>query len=545
MFSPKIDPEFEALIRPLSAEERSRLEALLIATGAALDPLKVWRDPDTGTVLLIDGHNRYDICLKHDLPFTYKFVSLPDREAVKQWMRESQRARRNLTPDQQIIEDLLSGKDPALSLGPRKISQARALVANAPDFAKRVASGEFGIFVAYNKWRLSLGEMPKPRAPRGPSGQHAATPPANIPEGHELRAQSTLINSSGELSGRWDKSGIAPEEPRFDPVPEGHHVVKTSTYVRADGQVGGQYVTAEHDKAARESAKWEAWKRHADMYKGLADPAPAPQHTDEDLIALYPLGDPHIGMLAWGPETGENFDLKIALRELLTCVRLMVASAPPARQAIVCNLGDFLHAQGDDQRTPGHGHKLDVDGRYAKVLDAGHVLLRGIVDAALERHEHVTIRNLPGNHDPQVAAELAMWLKAIYERETRVTVADAHAPYQFDRFGRCLFGWAHGDGAKAEQLPLLMANAQAEAWGETTEHVWHTGHVHHLSRKEFTGCVVETHRTMAGKDYWHASKGYSAKRSLQMIAYHRVYGEVTRNTVGLERVRVAIHGRAA
>ncbi len=378
------------------------------------------------------------------------------------------------------------------------------------------------------------------KTPRGPSGVHANAPPINLAEGQELRGQSTLINQSGELSSRWDKSGVAPHPAQYAIVGEGHHVVRTSTYIRADGQIGGQHISAEHEKASREKAKWAAWARHAELYAGLADPVIAPDAAQEDVIALYPLGDPHIGMLAWAPECGENFDLKIALRELLTCVRLMVDSAPPAKQAIVTNLGDFLHAQSDEQRTPGHGHKLDVDGRYAKVLDAGHVLLRGIVDAALMRHQHVTIRNLPGNHDPQVAAELAMWLRAVYEREPRVTVADAFAAYQFDRFGTCLFGWAHGDGAKAEQLPLLMANAEATAWGETTEHVWHTGHVHHLTRKEFTGCVVETHRTMAGKDAWHASKGYSAKRSLQMIAYHRSYGEITRNTVGLERVRAAL-----
>lgn len=377
--------------------------------------------------------------------------------------------------------------------------------------------------------------------PRGPSGAHATTPPPQLAEGQELKAQTTRIGADGSLHHRYDKTQIARNPAEFETVPAGHHVTKTTTRIDADGRVGMQYVTAQHDAAAREAAMIEAWGRHAALYEGLAGVSrmPAPGQ-DADVIALYPLGDPHIGMLAWAPEAGEHFDLKIALRELLTCVRIMVESAPPASQAIITNLGDFLHAQNDDQRTPGHGHKLDVDGRYAKVLDAGHVLLRGIVDAALVRHAHVTIRNLPGNHDPQVAAELAMWLRAVYEREPRVTVADAFAPYQFDRFGCCLFGWAHGDGAKAEALPLLMANAQAENWGATTEHVWHTGHVHHLSRKEFTGCVVETHRTMAGKDFWHTSKGYSAKRSLQVIAYHHEFGEVTRNTVGIERVRVAI-----
>jgi hypothetical protein len=381
--------------------------------------------------------------------------------------------------------------------------------------------------------------------PRGPSGEHHGTPPVQLAPGLELKAQTIKIKADGSLDHRYDKSHTARNEPLFETVPAGHHVTKTTTRLDADGRVGMQYVTAKHDAAAREAAMVEAWARHAEVYKGLSPKALGPMPVcDEDLLAVYPLGDPHIGMLAWAPESGEHFDLKIATRELLTCVRLMVEGAPPAKHAIVTNLGDFLHAQDEQQRTPGHGHKLDVDGRFAKVLDAGHALLRAIVDTALTKHEHVTIRNLPGNHDPQVAAMLAMWLRAVYEREPRVTVADAFAPYQFDRFGCVLLGWAHGDGAKADALPLLMANAEPQNWGATTEHVWHTGHVHHLSTKEYTGCVVETHRTMAGKDHWHTSKGYSARRSLSMVSYHKVYGEMTRNRVGLERVRAALKGAA-
>jgi hypothetical protein len=376
--------------------------------------------------------------------------------------------------------------------------------------------------------------------PRGPSGTLATTPPINLAEGQELRGQSILAKPDGSLSQRWDKSGIAPNPARFEPVPEGWHVKELSTYVRADGQISGQHIRSSQSAVQREVAMLEAWQRHADIYRGLAAPKPEPEACDSDLIALYPLGDPHIGMLSWAPESGEHFDLRIATSELLTCVRMMIDSAPAAHDCIITNLGDFMHAQNDEQRTPGQGHKLDVDGRAAKVLDAGHALLRGIVDYALTKHARVKVRNLPGNHDPHVAAGLAMWLKAVYEREPRVEVADAFAPYQFDRFGCCLFGWAHGDGAKAEALPLLMANARGEDWGATTEHVWHTGHVHHLTTKEFTGCTVETHRTMAGKDFWHVSKGYSAKRSLSVIAYHREFGEISRNRVGLERVRAAI-----
>lgn len=523
-----IDSEFQSLIPPLTEAESSALELSILAAGGAHTPIDTWRG------VVVDGHNRYAICTRLGLPYQTRERDFADRAAVKAWMFQHQVSRRNLSVDQVIMLAAMRGL--AHTTGSPIQRERAAVVAADPDRSAKVLTGRLSLVTAWRLVALERGLLP-PRAPRGPS-----TSPA-IPIGHELKGVSTLTNEAGELTSQWNKTHIASaDEPQHDPIPEGHQIKKTSTLYGPDGSVRSQWVSSSADEVAREKAMLDAWARHAEVYRGLADatPGPAQGACDEDLIALYPLGDPHIGMLAWEPEAGEHFDLKIATRELLASMRLMVAGAPNAKHAIVCNLGDFLHAPDDQQRTPGQGHKLDVDGRHAKVLDAGCALLRGIVDAALDKHEHVTIRNLPGNHDPQVAATLAMWLRAVYENEPRVLVADAHASYQFDRFGCCLFGWAHGDGAKAEALPLLMANTEKEAWGATTEHVWHTGHVHHLSRKEYTGCVVETHRTMAGKDYWHASKGYSAKRSLQVIGYHKIWGEITRNTVGLERVRAAV-----
>lgn len=378
------------------------------------------------------------------------------------------------------------------------------------------------------------------RAQLGPSGSAHKSPPIEVADGLELRAQTTHVNPDGTLRSRYDKTALArQDEPSFSPVPAGHHVTKTTTRIDADGRVGMQYVTAQHDAAARELAMFEAWQRHAALYKGLAEPAAPPAITDADLLTIYPLGDPHIGMLAWAPESGDHFDLKIACRELLACVRLMIEGAPPSKHAIITNLGDFFHSQDESQRTPGHGHKLDVEGRWSKVLDAGHATLRGLVDAALTKHEHVTVRNLPGNHDPRVAVELMYWLRAVYEREPRVTIADAYAPVQYDTFGRVLLGWAHGDRAKMSELLAIMATDMAEAWGRATTRDVHTGHVHHENEHEHPGGRVFSHRTLAARDSYHAGR-YRAGRSLKAITYHKDHGEIARNMVGLSRVRAAL-----
>lgn len=86
-----INPKFRALIPPLAPEELAQLEANLIADGCR-DPLVTWRD------MLIDGHNRYDICTRIALPFKTVSKSFQDEDEAMLWMIDNQAGRRNL-PD--------------------------------------------------------------------------------------------------------------------------------------------------------------------------------------------------------------------------------------------------------------------------------------------------------------------------------------------------------------------------------------------------------------------------------------------------------------
>ncbi|MCQ8140289.1 hypothetical protein, partial [Vibrio parahaemolyticus] len=86
---------------------------------------------------------------------------------------------------------------------------------------------------------------------------------------------------------------------------------------------------------------------------------------------VYPIADPHIGMLAWKPQTGADNDLKIMSGRLLTTATRLVSEAPRARQGLIVNLGDWYHANDQRNVTPRSQHQLDVDGRWFKVLRAG------------------------------------------------------------------------------------------------------------------------------------------------------------------------------
>jgi hypothetical protein len=90
--------ELRDYIIPLGDEELFQLERNILKDGCR-EPLIVWKKTP-GQMVLIDGHNRYKICEKHNISFKVKEVSFKDVDEARIWMVENQMGRRNLTPDQ-------------------------------------------------------------------------------------------------------------------------------------------------------------------------------------------------------------------------------------------------------------------------------------------------------------------------------------------------------------------------------------------------------------------------------------------------------------
>lgn len=87
-----IDAEFKALIPPLAGSERELLEQSIIQDGCR-DALVVWEEEN----ILIDGHNRHEICQRNNIDYAVIYHSFDCREAALAWIIENQLGRRNLT----------------------------------------------------------------------------------------------------------------------------------------------------------------------------------------------------------------------------------------------------------------------------------------------------------------------------------------------------------------------------------------------------------------------------------------------------------------
>lgn len=88
----KINPSFHKLLLDLTAEERAGLRSSIMAEGCR-EPIAVWHG------VIVDGHNRYEICRELGTPFKMREMEFADAEAAMDWIDANQIARRNLTPD--------------------------------------------------------------------------------------------------------------------------------------------------------------------------------------------------------------------------------------------------------------------------------------------------------------------------------------------------------------------------------------------------------------------------------------------------------------
>lgn len=337
---------------------------------------------------------------------------------------------------------------------------------------------------------------------------------------------STYYNAKTGTAATWTlerQRGMDPSEGEPDPDPG--VVSKVATFTDAEGRITAQWKTVKREDQDRFELLQRWAERAAEGFPALARiDTPPPVDSRKDLLACYPVGDHHLGMLAWALETGQvdgNYDLKISRERLHDAIELLIDQAPACDQAIIPFLGDFFHVDGYKNATPTHGNLLDMDGRFPKMMAMGLDLIEGVIEAALRKHQRVHVIFEKGNHDFSLAGAMTLFLKRIFRDNPRVTIDDSPAWWHYYQFGKVLIGTNHGDKVKPQDQLAVMAADMPVAWGETTYRIMFLGHVHHETRKEYRGGFVEQMPVLPPLDAFAAQGGYRSMSQMHCLIFHR------------------------
>ncbi|MCP3681828.1 MAG: hypothetical protein GY861_03985 [bacterium] len=359
------------------------------------------------------------------------------------------------------------------------------------------------------------------------SGNRPDERSSNIVAKKAKRSEGVVRRSLALIVANAAKQGYAPNCDINTPVPEGYKIRGTSTLYDDEGNKKIQWVKTDVDKERQEELMRE-WIEHLgetiEAYKPLKK-IPAPKRANKDLLTVYPMGDPHIGMYSWCKETGEDFDCDIAERDLLAAMRYLVDKSPPSETAIILNLGDFFHTDSTNNTTT-KGTRVDVDSRYSRVLRIGIELMISAVNMALEKHKKVIVRNNRGNHDSETSKILSIVLMYAYKNNSRVEIWPPEKEFFCYQFGGVMIASCHGDMVKIKDMPSLMATHFPKIWGGTIFRYAFQGHVHHKQVVENNGVVSKTYNTLAASDSWHFNSGYMSNRSMELEVYHKDLGMI-------------------
>ena len=260
-----------------------------------------------------------------------------------------------------------------------------------------------------------------------------------------------------------------------------------------------------------------------------------PKREDGHLLIINP-ADVHIGKYADALETGEEYNVEIAKNRVREGVKGILRNAEGFNidKILFCIGNDILHTDN----TMGSTTRLtpqDTDKKWYRHFTEALELYVEIVEMLMQIAPVDCIHSM-SNHDYMSGFHLAHALKSWYRNTDAVTVDADPKHRKYYTYKNSMIGLTHGDGAKLNTLPLLMAQEEPLMWSYTKYRYWYLHHLHHKQRYKFItsfdniGVTCEFLRSPSGSDSWHFSKGYTGSVKAVEGFIHSEYGQIAHLT---------------
>lgn len=246
--------------------------------------------------------------------------------------------------------------------------------------------------------------------------------------------------------------------------------------------------------------------------------------------------DLHIGKLAWGEETGEDYDVKIACARYRKAVYNLLNRVPLDQLSkIVLPVGnDLIHIDNAENQTTA-GTVVDTDSRFAKIVKVAKELLVEII-TELKQIAPVDVIIVRGNHDSTVTFLLGEVIEAWFHADPLVSVDNSPKWRKYYEYGSVGVQLTHGDKEKHEELGMIFANEEPALWARTKHRFCKIGHFHktkkinYLAVDSHPGFQIEVIPSLSGTDEWHSGKGYLSNKQAKAFLYHKEEGEIAEYT---------------
>ena len=271
-------------------------------------------------------------------------------------------------------------------------------------------------------------------------------------------------------------------------------------------------------------------------YKPKYKPINLPSVNDPHLLVVD-IADAHFGKLASAYETGETYNLRIAKQRVVEGVKGIVSKAKSfdIEKVLLVVGNDVLHYD-NAAKTTTSGTRQDSDVMFHDMFNTALETFIEVIEWLSASYQVDIVFN-PSNHDYLGGWMFARALSCWFRGNENITIDDSIAHRKYYQYGVNMIGTSHGDGARMENMPLLMANEEPMMWSTTKYRYVYLHHIHHKQRnhfqsgKDYIGVTVEYLRSPSASDSWHYRNGYvGAKKAIEGFIHHKDNGQIARLT---------------
>jgi hypothetical protein len=267
-------------------------------------------------------------------------------------------------------------------------------------------------------------------------------------------------------------------------------------------------------------------KKHSPKYPKIKY-----QKDNDGYLLVVDPADVHLGKLCSAFETGETYNIDIAEKRIMEGVEgiLNKVQCYNVTQILFISGNDKLHVDTPKNTTTSgtaqDSHLMWYDAyRIAVAIELK--VLEKLIAVAPVHYQYD-----PSNHDYQTGFFMAQTIAAWFSKCEGITFDVSIAHRKYFKFGQNLIASTHGDGAKEQDLALLMAHEAGRDWSDCPHRYVYTHHIHHKKSKDYMSVCVESLRSPSGTDSWHHRNGYQhAPKAIEGFLHHPDHGQIARFT---------------
>ena len=265
-------------------------------------------------------------------------------------------------------------------------------------------------------------------------------------------------------------------------------------------------------------------------------PKPKDNELNDDKLFEIPAIELHLGKMAWGGDTGQDYDKDIAQERFYHILEEIVNQQDIEKcgTCLLCIGNDFFNSDTVDATTT-KGTPQQNDLRWKKMFLLGLNMYKDLLLALREMFNRIDIRLCSGNHDKMASFYLYMALSQYFSEDNVLNFSDNYKDVQDYVFGNNLIAFTHGDSNLKRLIKSIPVEFYQD-WGKTIYRELHLGHLHkEVVVDDESGLITRRIGSPTGTDQWHYEERYlGATQKAQTFIWDKETGLKCINYINFE-----------